>query len=91
MTDQTENQNAGIRWLSIFEMSMSTLVAAAVVGIFVVLMNVQSLQQSVDGLVERFNRAEQANNARFNKIEGEVQDLQLDVAKIKERLGSSDD
>jgi len=98
MTDQTENQNAGIRWLSIFEMSMSSLVVIAVGGIFAIFMSVQSLQQSFttmdekfDQLVERFNRAEESNSARFDKIEGDVQGLQLDVAKIKERLGSSDD
>ena len=90
MSNQSENENAGIRWLSIFEGSMTMLVVAAVLGIFAVFTSTQSLQHSVgsmtdkiDQMADRLSETEKRNESRFNAIEIDVHKLQLDMTKVK--------
>lgn len=90
MPNQSENENTGIRWLSIFEGSMTMLVVSAVLGIFAVFNSTQSLQHSVgsmadkiDAMSDRLSTSEKRNESRFNAIEIDVHKLQLDMTKVK--------
>jgi hypothetical protein len=94
MPDTNETNNAGIRWLSVFEQVATALIIAAVLGIAALLYSTQTLNQSVnnmtdkfDQLAKRFENFETKTDKRIDYVEFEVDQLQLDMAKVKTTLG----
>lgn len=94
MSDYSESNNAGIRWLSVFEQVVTALIVAAVLGIAALLYSTQTLNQSVnnmtdkfDQLAQRFENFEAKTDHRINSVEVEVDQLKVDMAKVKTKLG----
>jgi acyl carrier protein phosphodiesterase len=86
MSNTNETNNAGIRWLSVFEQVATALIIAAVLGIAALLYNTQTLNQSFnnmndkfDQLAKRFEDIETRTDKRIGneEIEVEVDELPL--------------
>ena len=94
MSNYSESNNAGIRWLSVFEQVVTALIVAAVLGIAALLYSTQTLNQSVvnmtdkfDQLAQRFENFEAKTDHRINTIGIEVDELKVDMARVKTKLG----
>ncbi len=94
MPNYSETNNAGIRWLSVFEQVVTALIVAAVLGIAALLYSTQTLNQSVnnmtdkfDQLAQRFENFEAKTDQRINTIGIEVDELKVDMARVKTKLG----
>lgn len=94
MTNLNETNNAGIRWLSVFEQVVTALIIAAVLGIAALLYSTQTLNQSFnnmndkfDQLAKRFENFETKTDKRVGHVEFEVDQLKIDMAKVKTKLG----
>lgn len=94
MSDTNETNNAGIRWLSVFEQVTTALIIAAVLGIAALLYSTQTLNQSFnnmndkfDQLAKRFEDIETKTDKRVGYVELEVDQLKVDMAKVKTTLG----
>lgn len=94
MSDTNETNNAGIRWLSVFEQVTTALIISAVLGIAALLYSTQALNQSFnnmndkfDQLAKRFEDIETKTDKRIGYVELEVDQLKVDMAKVKTTLG----
>lgn len=94
MPDTNETNNAGIRWLSVFEQVATALIIAAVLGIGALLYSTQTLNQSFnnmndkfDNLADQFKNFETKTDKRIGYVELEVDQLKVDMAKVKTTLG----
>jgi hypothetical protein len=94
MPNTNETNNAGIRGLSVFEQVATALIIAAVLGIAALLYSTQTLNQSFnnmndkfDQLAKRFENFETKTDKRIGYVEFEVDQLKVDMAKVKTTLG----
>lgn len=94
MPNQNETNNAGIRWLSVFEGVVTCLIVSAVLGIAALLYSTQTLNQSFnnmndkfDQLARQFENFETKTDKRIGYVELEVDQLKVDMAKVKTKLG----
>ena len=89
MSSYSETNNAGIRWLSVFEQVATALIIAAVLGIAALLYSTQTLNQSFnnmndkfDQLAKRFENFETKTDKRINYVELEVDELKVEMARV---------
>lgn len=76
-----DHSNTGIKWLSVFEGVATILIATAVAGIFGVLLMTQTMSNSLEQLMERFDRFEVRTDERLIKLETRVTRLETKVTK----------
>lgn len=87
MPNTNETNNAGIRWLSVFEQVATALIIAAVLGIGALLYSTQTLNQSFNNMADQFKNFETKTDKRIGYMELEVDQLKVDMAKVKTTLG----
>ncbi len=74
--NQSQEENVGVKWLSIFEGVAIVLIAAAVIGIGSVFVNTQTTNTTLGQLVSRFDRLETNTDSRFVRLESRVSELE---------------
>jgi len=80
MSDSS-NENAGVRWLSIFEGVTVILIATALIGIGSIFITTNTTNTMLDQLVNRFNKFESRTDDRLTGLETRVTKLEVETAK----------
>jgi hypothetical protein len=73
----------GIRWLAVFEQVAGVLIVSAVLGIAAVYQTTIATNTAVWQLVTRFERFEEKTDQRIQKLESDVQQIKIDMAKMR--------